>query len=157
MNIEEIILPDDSNWQHILKDGIDNFPSDFIITFFDKTFEDPDPDERKRERVDWLGNLKDSELMCLREIMIETMERMYYNKHNLPVSFYKKYGSYNYLLPMYLQNSVKPDFCLVLSPVKDKDKYTGKWKPVTSLNMNEVYRDIRVFGKDAIERVRDWW
>lgn len=157
MNIEKIISPDESNWQHILKDGIDNFPSDFIITFFGQTFEVPDPDERKKRRVNWLKKLKDSELRCLREIMIETMERMYDNKHNLPVIFYKKEGSYNYLLPMYLQNSGKPEFCMVLRHKIEKGKYTGAWIPVTSLNMDEVYRDIRLFGKDAIERVRDWW
>lgn len=157
LNIEEIISPDESNWQHILKDGIDNFPSDFIITFFGQTFEVPNPDERKKRRVNWLKKLKDSELRCLRDIMIETMERMYDNKHNLPVIFYKEEGSYNYLLPMYLQNSGKPDFCMVLRHKIEKGKYTGAWIPVTSLNMDEVYRDIRLFGKDAIERVRDWW
>lgn len=51
LNIEEIISPDESNWQHILKDGIDNFPSDFIITFFGQTFEVPNPDERKKEEL----------------------------------------------------------------------------------------------------------
>lgn len=51
LNIEKIISPDESNWQHILKDGIDNFPSDFIITFFGQTFEVPDPDERKKEEL----------------------------------------------------------------------------------------------------------
>ena len=61
---------------------------------------------------------------------------------------------YNYLLPMYLQNSEKPDFCIVLTKIKNTE---GDWEPVTSLNMDEVYCDIRVFGKDAIERVRDWW
>lgn len=90
------------------------------------------------------------------------------NIHKLPAYFYikgdlskEKIGeeiNYNYLLPMYLQNSGKPDFCIVLRHMKDKDgKYTGDWEPVTSLNMDEVYCDIRVLGKDAIERVRDWW
>lgn len=55
---------------------------------------------------------------------------------------------------MYFMNSGKPDFCIVL---KQTDKDEGIWEPVTSLNMDEVYCDIRVFGKDAIERVRDWW
>lgn len=80
------------------------------------------------------------------------------NIHNLPVHFYIKESTYNYLLPMYLLNSGKPDFCIVLRHIKDKDgNYTGDWEPVTSLDMDEVYCDIRVFGKDAIERVRDWW
>ena len=29
--------------------------------------------------------------------------------------------------------------------------------PVTSLNMDEVYCNIRIFGKDAILSVRNWW
>ena len=63
---------------------------------------------------------------------------------------------------MYLMNSGKPDFCIVLKHIvlkhkEEDDKYTGEWEPVTSLNMDEAYCDIRVFGKDAIERVRDWW
>lgn len=62
--------------------------------------------------------------------------------------------TFNYLLPMYFMNSGKPDFCIVL---KQTNKDEGIWEPVTSLNMDEVYCDIRVFGKDAIERVRDWW
>ena len=82
------------------------------------------------------------------------MNRMHDNIHNLPVIFHKKYRTYNYLLPMYLLNSGKPDFCIVL---KQTDKDEGIWKPVTSLDMDEVYCNIRVFGKDAIERVRDWW
>ena len=46
---------------------------------------------------------------------------------------------------------------MVLRHKIEKGKYTGAWIPVTSLNMDEVYRDIRLFGKDAIERDRDWW
>ena len=55
---------------------------------------------------------------------------------------------------MYLQNSEKPDFCVVLAKIEGAE---GDWEPVTSLDMDEVYCNIRVFGKDAIERVRDWW
>ena len=98
--------------------------------------------------------------MYYQEIMLDTMQAILdkSNIHNLPVYFYIKESTYNYLLPMYLLNSGKPDFCIVLKHMKDMHgKYTGTWEPVTSLDMDEVYCDIRVFGKDAIERVRDWW
>lgn len=67
--------------------------------------------------------------------------------------FYKKHKKYNYLLPMYLHNSTKPDFCIVL----EKNENDSSWYPVTSLNMDEVYCNIRIFGKDAILSVRNWW
>ena len=155
-----------NSWLHILRDGIDNLPTDFVISFFNKWYEVPNPVDRYSNRKRWIeecvtnSSKKDGckSFQYFQEIMIETMNRMHDNIHNLPVIFHKKYRTYNYLLPMYLLNSGKPDFCIVLRHIKDKDgNYTGNWEPVTSLDMDEVYCDIRVFGKDAIERGRDWW
>ena len=142
-------------------------------------YEDPDPKVRNDKRKEWIeecikkSNDVDISFQCFQEIMKDTMQLMVdeSNIHNLPAYFYieglkgnsskEKIADeidYNYLLPMYLLNSGKPDFCIVLRHIKDKDgNYTGDWEPVTSLNMDEVYCDIRVFGKDAVERVRDWW
>ena len=155
-------------WLHILRDGIDNLPTDFVLSFFNKWFEVPSLVARYENRKIWIeecikhscSNNEDNSFMYYQEIMLDTMQATLdkSNIHNLPVYFYIKESTYNYLLPMYLLNSGKPDFCIVLMHMKDKDgKYTGDWEPVTSLNMDEVYCNIRVFGKDAIERVRDWW
>lgn len=151
-------------WLHILRDGIDNLPTDFVLSFFNKWFEVPSPVARYENRKNWIeecikhscSNNEDNSFMYYQEIMLDTMQAILdkSNIHNLPVYFYIKESTYNYLLPMYLLNSGKPDFCIVL---KQTDKDEGIWKPVTSLDMDEVYCNIRVFGKDAIERVRDWW
>lgn len=155
-------------WLHILRDGIDNLPTDFVLSFFNKWFEVPSPVARYENRKIWIeecikhscSNNEDNSFMYYQEIMLDTMQAILdkSNIHNLPVYFYIKESTYNYLLPMYLLNSGKPDFCIVLKHMKDMHgKYTGTWEPVTSLDMDEVYCNIRVFGKDAIERVRDWW
>lgn len=155
-------------WLHILRDGIDNLPTDFVLSFFNKWFEVLSPVDRYKNRKIWIdecikhscSNNEDNSFMYYQEIMLDTMQAILdkSNVHNLPVHFYIKESTYNYLLPMYLLNSGKPDFCILLKHMKDMDgKYTGTWEPVTSLDMDEVYCNIRVFGKDAIERVRDWW
>ena len=155
-------------WLHILRDGIDNLPTDFVLSFFNKWYEVPSPVDRYKNRKIWIeecikhscSNNEDNSFMYYQEIMFDTMQAILdkSNIHNLPVYFYIKESTYNYLLPMYLLNSGKPDFCIVLNHMKDMHgKYTDTWEPVTSLDMDEVYCNIRVFGKDAIERVRDWW
>lgn len=165
-----------NSWLHILRDGIDNLPTDFVLSFFDKWFEVSNPVERYKKRKEWIEecieeSCSDNEVNSFKyyqEIMLETMQSFLDESiiQNLPAFFFlnvkelsqgKLEGDleYNYLLPMYLQNSRKPDFCIVLRRKKNDD--TCVWEPVTSLNMDEVYCDIRVFGKDAIERVRDWW
>lgn len=165
-----------NSWLHILRDGIDNLPTDFVLSFFDKWFEVSNPVERYKKRKEWIEecieeSCSDNEVNSFKyyqEIMLETMQSFLDESiiQNLPAFFFlnvkelsqgKLEGDleYNYLLPMYLQNSGKPDFCIVLRRKKNDD--TCDWEPVTSLNMDEVYCDIRVFGKDAVERVRDWW
>lgn len=159
-------------WLHLLKDGIDDVPEAFVKSFFNIP--------RKNE-INWdkiKGYFKtDIEHKKIRfvyyqQIIIDTINKQNSNKEYLPIIFYinppkdsdedrnntsekdTEAYKYNYLLPMYLQNSEKPDFCVVLAKIEGTE---GDWEPVTSLDMDEVYCDIRVFGKDAIERVRDWW
>lgn len=159
-------------WLHLLKDGIDDVPETFVKSFFNIP--------RKNE-INWdkiKGYFKtDIEHKKIRfvyyqQIIIDTINKQNSNKEYLPIIFYinppkdsdedrnntsekdTEAYKYNYLLPMYLQNSEKPDFCVVLAKIEGTE---GDWEPVTSLDMDEVYCDIRVFGKDAIERVRDWW
>lgn len=151
-------------WLHLLIDGIDNLPNDFLKSFFNIPRKNEINYEKLRYRI---KNDKDS-FKYYQQIIIETITEQICNIQNLPIIYYinpTEYLNedkdketvtykYNYLLPMYLQNSEKPDFCIVLTKIKNTE---GDWEPVTSLNMDEVYCDIRVFGKDAIERVRDWW
>lgn len=156
-------------WLHILRDGMDNLPTDFVKSFFDKEYERLNPVERFNNRKKWIEECiqkssssskdNDKSFQYYQEIMLDTMQAILdkSNIHNLPVHFFIKQNTYNYLLPMYLLNSGKPDFCIVLRHKKTDGKYTGDWEPVTSLDMDEVYCDIRVLGMDAIERVHNWW
>ena len=149
-------------WLHILNDGIDNLPNDFLRSFFNIPKEHEIDYKKLRNRI---KADKDS-FKYYQQIIIETINEQICNIQNLPIIYYIKATEdkdkdketvtykYNYLLPMYLQNSEKPDFCIMLARI---DGTEGDWEPVTSLNMDEVYSDIRVFGKDAVERVRDWW
>lgn len=154
-------------WLHILRDGMDNLPTDFVKSFFNKEYERLNPVERFNNRKKWIEECiqnssskdNDKSFQYYQEIMLDTMQTILdkSNIHNLPVHFFIKQNTYNYLLPMYLLNSGKPDFCIVLRHKKKDGNYTGDWEPVTSLDMDEVYCDIRVLGKDAIERVHNWW
>ena len=41
-------------WLHILRDGIDNLPTDFVLSFFNKWFEVPSPVDRYKNRKNWI-------------------------------------------------------------------------------------------------------
>lgn len=143
-------------WLHVLYDGIDNLPTEFVKSFFDLSFENLNLKARNEYRKEKLGeciHANNGSFEIYQDILIETFHSQIARKDELPIIFYKKESRFNYLLPMYLQNSAKPDFCIVLG----LNKEGNFWRPVTSLNMDEVYCDIRVFGKDAILSVRDWW
>lgn len=161
-----------NSWLHILRDGIDNLPKSFVKSFF--VYECKKLSSK--DRNNWKKVIEECiKISCnddgcngflyFQEVMIDTMRSIKGKSsiQKLPAFCFIKGSSqnelqedltFNYLLPMYFMNSGKPDFCIVL---KQTDKDEGIWEPVTSLNMDEVYCDIRVFGKDAIERVRDWW
>lgn len=143
-------------WLHILYDGSDNLPTEFVKSFFDLSYENMNlqaRNEYRKEKIAQSIKAGNEGFEFYQKILIETFRSQIDKKDELPILFYKKKSQYNYLLPMYLQNSTKPDFCIVLACI-DNSKI---WKPITSLNMDEVYCDIRVFGKDAILSVRDWW
>lgn len=91
---------------------------------------------------------------CFQEIMREAIFRQKAKQVDMPIIYHVSRGRYNYLLPIYLQNLDKPDFCILLAQT-DKDE--NVWEPVTSLNMDEAYCDIRVFGKSAVDNVANWW
>ena len=43
-----------NSWLHILRDGIDNLPTDFVLSFFDKRYEVSNPVERYKNRKEWI-------------------------------------------------------------------------------------------------------
>ena len=159
-------------WLHLLKDGIDDVPEDFVRSFFNISRKKEIDHDKIKGYLKTYIKKKDIRFEYYQQIIIDTINKQNSNKEYLPIIFYinppkdsnedknntsgkdTEAYKYNYLLPMYLLNSEKPDFCIVLARIEDTE---GDWEPVTSLNMDEVYCDIRVFGKDAIERVRDWW
>lgn len=142
-------------WLHILYDGSDNLPTEFVKSFFCLGFENINLEKRNEYRkimIEKMAEAGDERFEFYQKILIKTFESQK-NIDELPIIFFKKHKKYNYLLPMYLQNSTKPDFCIVL----EKNENDSSWQPVTSLNMDEAYCDIRIFGKDAILSVRNWW
>lgn len=168
-NIREEIAG--KRWLHLLKDGIDNVPEGFVKSFFNIPRKNEIKWDKIKEYLETDIENKHTRFLYYQQIIIDTINKQNSEKDNLPIIFYinppkdsddrnnklvkdTESYKYNYLLPMYLQNSEKPDFCVVLTKIEGTK---GDWEPVTSLNMDEVYCDIRVFGKDAIERVRDWW
>lgn len=148
-------------WLHVLYDGINNLPTGFVKSFFNLSRKDELTYSNRKEQIKKSAENNDESFIYYQKILIDTFESQIAHKDEFPIIFYKnankrdpnKEAIYNYLLPMYLLNSTKPDFCIVLGRQDGDDS----WKVFTSLNMNEVYCDIRVFGKDAILSVRDWW
>lgn len=147
---------------HILIDGVDNIPNDYFRILYGKC---------SGKYV----NLNDKKQMVLKSIQNGTNEFVNYKKvmmgainkaiksaekdnqfNQLPLNFYfnqKTVGNpFQYLLPIDFTGTGNPDFCACISV----DKGIGRLK--TILNMkNEVYGNVRVFGKDAVESVKDWW
>ena len=78
-DIEEKITG--NSWLHILRDGIDNLPTDFVLSFFDKWFEVSNPVERYKKRKEWIEecieeSCSDNEVNSFKyyqEIMLEMM------------------------------------------------------------------------------------
>lgn len=173
LQVKDILVPDvisskdaqpyvvmdkqNNHWLHILIDGIDNLPTAFVQSFFNLDFENFIPDKRKeyrRKKIKEMIMADNGSFEYFQKIMREAISRQQAKQVDLPIIYYVKGCRYNHLLPIYLQNLDKPDFCIVLAQT-DKDK--NVWEPVTSLNMDEAYCDIRVFGKSAVDNVAHWW
>ena len=138
-------------------DGSNNLPTEFVKSFFCLGYESVNLEQRNAYRKtkieEIMAEAGDKRFEFYQKILTETFCSQIKNKDEFPIIFYKTKSRYNYLLPMYLQNSTKPDFCIVLG----KKENDSSWQPRTSLNMDEVDCDIRIFGKDAILSVRNWW
>lgn len=154
---------------HILIDGVDNIPLDYLrilyniepdrkISFGNK--KDCDnviqivSDSAKKESEKSATFLEyQSKMIKAINVAIEKAQND--NKFSqLPLNFYvvESNKPFQYLLPIDFTETGNPDFCACVSV---DTSGTGRLK--TILNMNEVYGNVRVFGKDAVESVKDWW
>ena len=147
---------------HILIDGVDNIPNDYFRILYgicpDKKI---DLKGKKKIVLDSVKN-KTEQFIGYREAMIKAIKKAIESAENdnqfnqLPLNFYfnpKIIGNpFQYLLPIDFTGTGNPDFCACISVDTNG---TGRLK--TILNMNEVYGNVRVFGMDAVESVKDWW
>jgi len=147
---------------HILIDGVDNIPLDYMRILYGIK-----PDETIS-----FGNVKDKVLKSAKnksdqfnkyqDEMIGAIDKAIqsagkYNFNHLPLNFFNSNSKglenpFQYLLPIDFTGTGNHDFCACISV---DTKGTGRLK--TILNMNEVYGNVRVFGKEAVESVKDWW
>ena len=150
---------------HILIDGVDNIPLDYFRILYgicpDKHDKQVDLNNKKRIVLESVQK-GTNEFNNYQNAMIEAINKAIETAKNdnnfnqLPLNFYsnpKTIGNpFQYLLPIDFTGTGNPDFCACISV---DAKGTGRLK--TILNMNEVYGNVRVFGMDAVESVKDWW
>ena len=145
---------------HILIDGVDNIPIDYFKFLYEiepKAY--LSRDVRKSLVSESLENNKET-FKKYQDIMIKAISLAIKNAKNdnkfnqLPLNLYIKSSDnpFQYFLPIDFTGTGNPDFCACISV---DDDGTGKLR--TILNMNEVYGNVRVFGKEAVESVKDWW
>lgn len=150
---------------HILIDGVDNIPLDYFRILYgicsDKHDKQVDLNIKKRIVLESVQK-GTNEFKHYQEAMIDAINKAIlsaeeYKFNHLPLNFYSNNSKglenpFQYLLPIDFTGTGNPDFCACISV---DAKGTGRLK--TILNMNEVYGNVRVFGKDAVESVKDWW
>lgn len=162
-----------TGWQHMIVDGIDNFPQTFIRGLFNIPQYMNIDDVRVRQQILLDSFLrKDDSFSVFQDILLEAIndaiKKIEDKKQKYPHSIYKtkdnkkaKTGQdiiqvyKNILLPIYLMNDSKPDFCVVWAEQGVKGHY--KYQAMTILNMDEVYKDMRVLGVDYVKKYKDWW
>lgn len=147
---------------HILIDGVDNIPLDYFrILYGICPGKDVDLNNKKRIVLESVQK-GTNEFKLYQKAMIDAIDKAIlsageYKFNHLPLNFFrkksKKYENpFQYLLPIDFTGTGNPDFCACISV---DAKGTGRLR--TILSMNEVYGNVRVFGKDAVESVKDWW
>ena len=148
---------------HILIDGVDNIPNDYFRILYGICPGNKYVDLNNKKRIVLESVQKGTnEFNNYQNAMIEAINKAIETAKNdnnfnqLPLNFYsnpKTIGNpFQYLLPIDFTGTGNPDFCACISV---DAKGTGRLK--TILNMNEVYGNVRVFGMDAVESVKDWW
>ena len=145
---------------HILIDGVDNIPIDYFKFLYEIEPKNYLSREARKSLVYESSKKNKKTFEKYQNIMIKAISLAIKNAKNnnkfnqLPLNLYIKSrdNPFQYLLPIDFTETGNPDFCACIS-VNDK----GIGKLETILNMNEVYGNVRVFGMDAVESVKDWW
>lgn len=172
---------------HILIDGVDNIPLDYMrilygikpndmISCGKKKKKDMISSGKKKKYTkvedtvsysvedivsysvkDNLEQFKNYQKAMIDAINKAILKAEEYKFNHLPLNFFSNNSEelenpFQYLLPIDFTGTGNPDFCACISV---DAKGTGRLK--TILNMNEVYGNVRVFGMDAVESVKDWW
>ena len=105
------------NWEHIIQDGIDNFPSQFLGKYFfniNYTFINYKNTSNIKER---LKKTNKPEFKFLKKIIKKATNNsleMYKHDDSLIAQiYYAKHDSSSYLIPLYILQSEKPDMVLL--------------------------------------------
>lgn len=147
---------------HILIDGVDNIPLDYFRILYG-ICPDKNVDLNNKKRIVLESVQKGTnEFKHYQKAMIDAINKAIlsageYKFNHLPLNFFRKKSKqyenpFQYLLPIDFTGTGNPDFCACISVDAEG---TGRLR--TILSMNEVYGNVRVFGKDAVESVKDWW
>lgn len=151
---------------HILIDGVDNIPLDYFRILYgicsDKHDKQVDLNIKKRIVLESVQK-GTNEFKHYQEAMIDAINKAIlsaeeYKFNHLPLNFYSNNSKglenpFQYLLPIDFTGTGNPDFCACISV---DTSGTGRLKTILNIR-NEVYGNVRVFGKDAVESVKDWW
>lgn len=132
-----------NNWLHILIDGVDNVPTDFLKLLYESSlYRSFSAICKMRIVVNSILN-KSEGFARYETYMRKAIENAIEKSRNdmkftqLPLNYFmnnKGNDPFQYLLPIDLTNTGNPDFCACVSVCKNGD---GELK--TILNMNEVY------------------
>lgn len=150
----------DINENHILIDGVDNVPIDYFKILYRNESDNFLSYKDQKKLVE--DPQKGEEFQKYKDIMIKVIKQAIEKAQNdnqfnqLPLNFFINCGQnqnpFQYLLPIDFTGTGNPDFCACVSVDKE-----GKGTIKTLLKIDEVYGNVRVFGKDAVESVKDWW
>lgn len=143
-------------------DGVDNIPLDYFGILYG-ICPDKNVDLNNKKRIVLESVQKGTnEFKHYQKAMIDAINKAIlsageYKFNHLPLNFFRKKSKqyenpFQYLLPIDFTGTGNPDFCACISVDAEG---TGRLR--TILSMNEVYGNVRVFGKDAVESVKDWW
>lgn len=151
---------------HIWVDGVDNIPLDYFRILYgicpDKHDKQVDLNNKKQIVLESVQK-GTNEFKHYQEAMIDAINKAIlsaeeYKFNHLPLNFYSNNSKglenpFQYLLPIDFTGTGNPDFCACISV---DTSGTGRLKTILNIR-NEVYGNVRVFGKDAVESVKDWW
>lgn len=154
-----------SGWWHLVIDGIDNLPHDIMEFFFSKKEMREDNamlrqfkllkeivDEDKNSIVLNNTNAIVGISILVREVIEKSIDRIKNGGLKLPVFYYVRDETCQYLLPLFFQGiEEKPD-CFAVLQKSDKG-----WQPVTLLNLDEARQNIMIFKKYNADFLKKWW